>query len=126
MFERDRSSDHQVFDAPFGDLVADRASRQDLKRVEVDVDRVGVACQVYELPDLVVAEHRKEGRHVLEVRSNGAIPRCHVIVGDGQQTGAVRILYPCELAHGEHVRLAFELALDERNRPASRACQLLG
>ncbi len=57
--ERDCGGDGAVFDAVFGDLVADGASREDLERVEVDVNGVRVAGEIDQLPDLIPAEDRK-------------------------------------------------------------------
>jgi hypothetical protein len=45
-FERGCGGDGEVFDAVFGDLVADGASREDLERVEVDVDGVRVVGEI--------------------------------------------------------------------------------
>src|SRR4029077_12473650 len=70
--ERDLRCEVAVLDAAFGDLVPDRAAREDLERVEVEMDRVRIAGEVDELPDLVHAEHREEGRPVLEMRGDGA------------------------------------------------------
>jgi hypothetical protein len=58
-FERDCGGDGAVFDAVFGDLVADGASREDLERVEVDVNGVRVAGEIDQLPDLIPAEDRE-------------------------------------------------------------------
>ena len=58
-FERDGGGDGEVFDAVAGDLVADGAPRQDLERVEVDVNGVGVVGEIDQLPDLIPAEDRK-------------------------------------------------------------------
>ena len=56
-FEPDRGGDLDVFNTVWGDLVADRASRDDLKRVEMDVDRVSVAAQVsWQLNQAINAE----------------------------------------------------------------------
>ena len=76
-----------VSDAAFGDLVADRASREDLERVEVEVDRVRVAGEVDQLPDLVLAEHREERRRVLEVGGDGAVAGGLLAVGDRDAAG---------------------------------------
>jgi hypothetical protein len=40
-------------------LVADAASREDLERVEVDVDRVRVTGEIDQLPDLIPVEYGK-------------------------------------------------------------------
>lgn len=61
-FERDCGGDGELFDAVFGDLVADGAPGEDLERVEVDVDRVGVVGETDQLPDLIEVEYREEGR----------------------------------------------------------------
>jgi len=57
--ERDCGGDGAVFDAVLGDLVADGASREDLERVEVDVNGVRVAGEIDQLPDLIPAEDRE-------------------------------------------------------------------
>jgi hypothetical protein len=44
--ERDGGSEIAVPDAIFRDLVPDRVSRENLERVEVEVDRVGVAVRL--------------------------------------------------------------------------------
>ena len=115
----------EVFDAVVGDLVADRASREDLERVEVEVDRVRVLGEVDEPPDLVLAEHREEGRGVLEVGGDGAVAGGLLAFGDGDERSGVVVGGDRELAHGEHVGLAVELPLDERDRAARRAGQRL-
>src|SRR6476646_8849800 len=56
-----------------GDRDGDRMSREDLEGIQVDVQRMRVARQVDELPDLVVAQHREEGDGVLEVAGDRAV-----------------------------------------------------
>ena len=63
-FERDGGGEGEVFDAVAGNLVADGPAGQDLERVEVDVDGVGVVGEVDQLPDLKPAEDREECRGV--------------------------------------------------------------
>ena len=67
------------------------------------------------------AEHREERRRVLEVGGDDAVAGGFVAVDDGDERPVVVVVGERELAHGEHVRLAVELALDERDRPPRRA-----
>src|SRR5256884_9501611 len=48
------------------------APGEDVEGLQVDVDRVGVAGEVDQLPYLPPAEHREECRRVLEVDGRGA------------------------------------------------------
>jgi hypothetical protein len=97
---------------PSGIFVADRPAGEDLKRVEVEVNRVGVAGQVDQLPDLVLAEHRKERRRVLEVGGDDAVAGdvivvpeerpalVHRVVKDGALTGREQVLGPAVVRRG--------------------------
>ena len=91
-FERDCGGDGEVFDAVVGDLVADGAPGEDLERVEVDVDGVGVAGEVDQLPDLVPAQDREECRGVLEVGGGGAVAGGLLTVGDGDDRPGVVVV----------------------------------
>src|SRR6266699_3207991 len=122
-FERDGGGNGEVFDAMVGDLVADGASGEDLERVEVDVDGVGVVGEVDQLPDLIPVEYREECCGVLEVGGGGAVAGGLLIVGDGDDGPGVVVAGDHEFPHGEHVGFAFEFALDERDRAAWRAGQ---
>src|SRR5712672_4108703 len=122
-FDRDRGGDGDVFDAVVGDLVADGAPGEDLERVEVDVDGVGVAGEIDQLPDLIPAEYREEGRGVFEVGGGDAVAGGLLTVGDGDDRPDVVVVGDHELAHGEHAGFTFELALDQRDRAAGRAGQ---
>ena len=64
-FERDCGGDGEVFDAVVGDLVADGAPGEDLEWVEVDANGVRVVGEIDQLPDLIPAQDREEGRGVL-------------------------------------------------------------
>jgi hypothetical protein len=105
--------------APSG--VSWRPARQDLERVEVEVDRVGVAGEVDHLPDLVLAQHREERGRVLEVGGGDAVARRLLAVRDGHQRPFVVLGGRRQLPHGQHVRLALHLPLDERDRTPPRA-----
>src|SRR6266487_2999787 len=105
-FERDCGGDGEVFDAVFGDLVADGAPGEDLERVAVDVNRVRVDSEVDQLPDLIAAEYREECRGVLEVGGGGAVAGGLPTVGDGDDRPGVVVVGDYELAHGERVGFA--------------------
>ena len=106
-------------------------SVEDLERVEVDVDRVGVAGEVDQPPDLRLMERREEGGGVLEASSDRA-PASEPLLtvrlrfherdeglGGGWVGG--------QLAHGQHGRCAFDLGLlfDERDRADDGAGELV-
>src|SRR5207237_4092771 len=59
--DRDGRGEVSVADAAVGYLVPNRAARQDLERIEMDVDRVGVPGPVDHLSAFVVGHDRKEG-----------------------------------------------------------------
>ena len=110
----------------FGDLVADGASSEDLKRVQVDVDGVCVAGEIDQLPDLIPAQDREECRGVLEMGGDGSVAYGLLIVGavgDGDHGPVWSSTGDHEFAHGEHVGFAFEFALDERDGAAWRVGQ---
>ena len=97
----------------------DRAAPQDVKGLEVEVDRVGVAAEVDQLPHLPSAEHREERRRVLKMACHRAQARHRLVVlvddGDHGRIGAVLVGRLGQLAHGQHVRHVLELLLDERD-----------
>src|SRR5262249_1983681 len=119
----DCGGDGDVVDAVFGDVVADGAAREDLERVEGDVDGGGVAGEIDQLPDLIPAKYREEGRGVLGVGGGGAVGGGPLAVGDGDHRPGVVVAGDHELAHGEHVGFAVEFAFDERDRAAWGAGQ---
>src|SRR5437660_4286942 len=84
----------------------------------MEMDRVRVAREVDDLPDLVLAERRKEGGGVLEVRGDRAVADRLLAFAESEERSAVVVARDLELAHGEHVWLVVELSLDERDRAA--------
>ena len=121
--ERDGGGEIALADPALRDLVADRLARQDLERVEMEVDRVRIPGQVDQLPDLVLAEHREEGRRVLEVCGDDAVPGGFAAVAHRHERPVVRVGRRRELPHRQHVRLVLHLSFDERDRTPTRAGQ---
>src|SRR6266446_7194268 len=107
-----------VADPVAGDGDRDRAPGEDVEGLQVDVDRVGVAGEVDQLPYLPPAEHREECRRVLEVDGRGAqAGQCLAVLaddGDHGRAGVAAGRYG-EFPHRHHVRPAVEFLLGERD-----------
>jgi hypothetical protein len=106
-------------------------SVEDLERVEMEVDRMGVAGEVDEPPDLGSVQHREEGGRVFEAGSDSA-PSCDAFLTVGlrlyeRDRWLVRSRVENEFAHREHRRRAVHLGLvfDQRDRPDHRAGELV-
>ena len=114
-----------------GLLDGGRVSVEDLERVEVEVDRMGVAGEVDEPPDLGSVEHREERGGVLEAGRDRAPARDAFLAValrlDERDDGLVGAGVGDELAHGQHRRRAFDLGLllDERDRADDGAGELV-
>ena len=118
-------------DPVLGLLDRRRVPVEDLERVEVEVDRMRVAGEVDEPPDLGSVQHREEGGGVLEARRDRAPARDAFLTVrlrlDERDDGLVGAWVEDELAHGQHRRRALDLGLlfDERDRADDGAGELV-
>ena len=76
-----------------------------------------------QLPDLMLAEDRKECCGVLEVDSGYAVAGGLPIAGDANDRPGVVVIGNHEFAHDEHTGFVFEFALDKRDRARRRTGQ---
>src|SRR6185437_14518232 len=116
--ESDGGGEIALADRALRDLVADRSARQDLERVEMEVDRVRIPGQVDQLPDLVLAEHREKRGRVLEVRGDRAVAGGLLTVADGDERSGVIVAGVSELPQGKHDGPVVDLSFDECNHAA--------
>ncbi len=93
----------------------------------MDVDRVGVAGEVDQLPYLPPAEHREECRRVLEVDGRGAqAGQCLAVLADDGDHGRLGVAVGRygEVPQRHHVRPAVEFLLGERDGAPDRAAEV--
>src|SRR5258708_7468732 len=91
----------------------------------MDVDRVRVAGEIYELPELILVEYRKEGGGILEVGGDGVVAGGLLPRSEGNGRCGMAVWGDGQFAHGEHVGFAVELPLDQGNGASRRAGQRL-
>ena len=82
-----------------------------------------VDAETDQLPDLMLAEDRKECCGVLEVDSGYAVAGGLPIAGDANDRPGVVVIGNHEFAHDEHTGFVFEFALDKRDRASRRTGQ---
>lgn len=82
-----------------------------------------VDAETDQLPDLMLAEDRKECCGVLEVDGGHAVAGGLPIAGDANDRPGVVVIGNHEFAHGEHAGFVFEFALDKRERAPRRTGQ---